>query len=39
MSKVVPKHTMKAYRGMKAQVHSFLTSALDASEWCCHAHP
>jgi len=30
--KVVPVHAMKADRGLEVLLHSFLTSALDASE-------
>jgi len=26
-------HTMKAYRGVEVQLHSFLTMALDGSQW------
>ena len=31
--KLVPPHNMKARGLMEARLHSFLTSALDASEW------
>ena len=30
---VATVHAMKAYRGKKLQLHSFLTSTLDAGEW------
>jgi hypothetical protein len=31
--KVFPDHAIKTYRGTDVQLHSFLTSALDAGEW------
>jgi hypothetical protein len=31
--KVVPVHTMKAYRGTEVQLNSLLTLALDGGEW------
>jgi hypothetical protein len=31
--KVVPFHTMNAYRGSRGKLHSFLTSASDGGEW------
>jgi uncharacterized membrane protein len=31
--KVVPVHVIKAYDGMEVQFHSFLSSAVDRSEW------
>jgi hypothetical protein len=30
---VVPVHAMKAHGGIKVQLHSFLTWALDGGEW------
>lgn len=32
-SKVVPVHTMMAYDGKEVQLHSFLSSALQRSQW------
>jgi len=31
--KTFPVHDMKAYRGVRVWLHSFLTSTLDGGEW------
>ena len=30
---IFPVHSMKAYKGMEVDIHSFLTSALDGGVW------
>jgi hypothetical protein len=30
---MIKDHMMKAYKGVKVQLHIFLNSALDAGEW------
>jgi hypothetical protein len=37
-SEVAPIHSMKAYGGVEAHLHSFLASTLDGGEWSVLRH-